>query len=166
MVPVVSLSLLFVGCEANSSQPNGPYASPGPSAPQAVVQRGCANLTAPPSPDISFARDLLIRQGTLLQRVADDVSGAVPGGDLKGDAELTAASARSIADSFQSSTLCADLKAKLVTRSRALLDADTRLAQAAAPGSASPDVSAALAQGRAAYQDLTGVVGASSSPSP
>jgi hypothetical protein len=162
---LVVVILLLAGCDSGGAAPSGPYASPGPSAPQAVVEHGCASLKAPPSPDVSFARDLLIRQGTLLARVADDLGGTVPGGDLRVDTELTVANARGIADAFQSSTLCADLKDKLVAKSRVLFDADTKLAQVAATAVPS-DVPAVLSHARVAYQDLEAQVGASVSPAP
>ena len=81
-------AVLIAACGSTSDQPpNGPYASPRQSPPQVVLSRVCdAQTPANKNADTQFMQILLIRQGTDLGRVSDDLTGAVPGGNFPVDA--------------------------------------------------------------------------------
>ncbi|HEV3232738.1 MAG TPA: hypothetical protein VG245_10860 [Candidatus Dormibacteraeota bacterium] len=142
--------------EGTYSAPSGPFASPGPSAPAAVAARGCGAGSTPGPADVQFAQTAVIRQGTELRRVADDLSGAVPGGDLAGDTQLALHDAQALRDLFAASNLCAAVRAPLAAKAATLAGADTDLVAA---GHSGGDVTAALAKAQAAYQDLVAALG-------
>jgi hypothetical protein len=155
--------LLLAGLAACSNplagSPQGPYASPTPRPAQAVIQRGCANGAheGPEATDVGFVRSSLIRQEAALQRVSDDITGAVPGGNPPVDAGLARNNANEIVDLVTRSTLCSPFKEKLATAGKQLATADLALAQA--PGDQS-----ALDQARGAFEALKAV--ANNPPSP
>lgn len=109
--------------------PNGPYAKASPGPAQAVINRGCANAAheGPETTDVGFVKSSLLRQQAQLQRVADDLSGAVPGGDLPTDTGLAQANAKVIVDLVGKSTLCSPFREKLLDAARALVAADDSL---------------------------------------
>lgn len=76
-----------------------------------MINRGCANAAhqGPEATDVSFMHSSLLRQQAQLQRVADDLTGAVPGGNLANDAPLAQGNARQITDLVTRSTLCLSL---------------------------------------------------------
>jgi hypothetical protein len=112
--------------------PSGPYASPTPAPAQRVILRGCNNASheGPEATDVGFVTSSLLRQESDLQRVADDISGAVPGGDPPNDARLAQTNAHSIVDLINRSTLCSPFREKLAAAARDLAAADDALAGA------------------------------------
>jgi hypothetical protein len=111
------------------ANPNGPYAAASPGPAQAVINRGCANAAheGPEATDVGFVKSSLLRQQAQLQRVADDLTGAVPGGNLPTDAGLAQANAKVIVDLVGKSTLCSPFREKLLDAARALAAADDSL---------------------------------------
>jgi hypothetical protein len=94
-------------------------------------------------------------QVALLQRVSDDLTGAVPGGDLATDTKLALQDATGISERLNSSSLCDKLRTPLLAKAKALVEADSALDQA---GHGSGDVAAALQRAQAAYQDLDSAI--------
>lgn len=141
--------------------PKGPYASPSPGPAQAVINRGCANGSheGPEAADVGFVKSSLIRQDAALQRVSDDITGAVPGGNLPVDTALARANAQDIVDLVTRSTLCSPFKEKLAAAAKTLATADGALAQ-----SAGDPAQPALNQARTAFQALQAI--ANNPPSP
>ncbi len=134
----MAATCLLVGLAACSNpipgDPHGPYAPASPAPAQAVINRGCNNTPhqGPEATDVGFIKSSLLRQKAQLQRVDDDLTGAVPGGNLPGDAGLAQANARVIVDLAEKSTLCSPFKGKLLAAARTLASADDALA--GAPG--------------------------------
>jgi hypothetical protein len=137
--------------QATDKPPTGPYATPEKSAPQAVALRGCVADHPASATELDLLRTQLIRQGTDLQRVDDDLTGAVPGGDLPIDTDLALKQAQQMIEMVTTSSVCPALKDPVATRLRALLAADAQVYQSARQGG---DVAGALATARAAFADL------------
>ena len=131
--------------------PSGPQAAPSPDPATAVMHRACS--TTPKSDiqsrDVTFMQSAMLRQEAQLQRVADDVSGAVPGGNLPVDTDLARANARQLADLVAQSTLCSPFKEKLVAASKELATVDEALPAAAAGGDIAASLQAAQDKFRA-----------------
>ncbi|MFN2463223.1 MAG: hypothetical protein ABR573_04875 [Candidatus Dormibacteria bacterium] len=119
------------------------------------MQRACA--TTPKSDvqarDLGFMQSSILRQDAQLQRVADDLSGAVPGGNLPFDVNLAQFNARDLTDLVSRSTLCSPLKEKLLTAAKQLQTADEDLAQVASGG----DVAASLETARSRFDALKSI---------
>jgi hypothetical protein len=142
----------FAGCAENvTSDPRGPYASPNQSPAQAVIAQGCASSALPGqlSTDVEFVRTALVRQEAILQRVSEDITGAVPGGEFTKDAGLAKTNARQIMDLVDRSTLCSPYKEGLSAAAKELVKADDALAAATAGSE-----QAALQSSQAALQAL------------
>jgi hypothetical protein len=161
----VLTGLMLTAC--GDSQPGavvGPGASPEPPAAMRVLQRTCKEAGANvDKAAIEFARTSMIRQGTDLQRVADDIKGTVPGGNLAEDAKRAQVEAQALVDRLAYSNICQPLRDNLNNKAHELLVADTALAQAAAQGG---DVATALATGQTAYAALLAALGPAPSPNP
>lgn len=117
-----------------------------------MINRGCANAAhqGPEATDVSFMHSSLLRQQAQLQRVADDLTGAVPGGNLANDAPLAQGNARQITDLVTRSTLCSPFREQLAAAAKNLASADDALVSAG-------DVQAALTNSQAALQALTAI---------
>jgi hypothetical protein len=137
--------------------PSGPTASPSVDSATQIMRRACATLprTDTQARDVTFMQSAMIRQGAQLQRVSDDLTGAVPGGNLATDTQLAQANSRQLVDLVAQSNLCSPLKEKLLAGSRDLATADDALAQAAGSGG---DVAGALQRAQSRYQVLQGLV--------
>jgi hypothetical protein len=155
------MALGLAACNDTYGFPQGPFASPPVNAPEAVAQRGCGATSTPSPPDLRFMQTSTIRQGTDLQRVADDLDGRVPGGNLQVDTALAAHDAQALEDLIATSGLCPAVRGPLAARAAALAQADLELEVA---GRAGQDAAAALARARAAYQQLAASVSPSPSP--
>src|SRR5258708_2497560 len=108
---------------ASSTSP--PYASPRVSSRDAVIARSCEAVKAGKVPSgLATLEGSLVRQGTDLQRISDDVSGAVPGGNFGVDVELVVANAQDILARISGSNVCEPVKAQLMARASALKGAD------------------------------------------
>ena len=121
---------MIAACGSSSTiDPNGPYASPRVSPPAQIVGRMCAS---PPvnrqATDTDGLRILLIRQGTDLGRISDDLTGAVPGGNFPVDTGLAKRDAEELTAQIKTSALCEPFKGRLVAAAKDLVDADTALA--------------------------------------
>lgn len=144
--------LAACGGPPGAADPKGPFASPTPAPAQLVINRGCANAAheGPEATDVSFMQSALLRQQSELQRVADDLSGAVPGGNLAADAPLAQANARQLVDLVSRSTLCSPFREQLAAAAKSLLSADDALV-------GSGDTPGALRTSQAAFQALKAV---------
>jgi hypothetical protein len=146
---LVGLLLALAGCGAQTppTAPRGPGASASPAPAQAVINRGCAGTPQPDAGaiDTRFLQSSMLRQEADLQRVADDLSGAVPGGDLPTDTRLAQENARQLVDLVNRSTLCSPFREKLGTAAAALSGADDALVQAG-DGGVDPALRAAMAK--------------------
>jgi hypothetical protein len=158
----------MVACTPPSIKQNdGPFASPPQSPPSRVLSRVCnAQTTADKTADTEFMTILLIREGTQLGRVSDDLTGAVPGGNFPVDAELANKTSQDLQTLVDESRLCEPLKSRLSTAVKALVDADQTLVNSGG----GPTAATALADAQARYQDLQRLAAnppdASASPSP
>jgi hypothetical protein len=152
LVFLVSAPLWLAACgQAQEFRaPIGPYNSPSPSPQVIVASRGCGGGQPVAADALVYPRTELIRQGTDLQRVADDISGAVPGGDPTKDTGLALGDAQQVEQAVAASNLCAAVRDPLVSRLHALVVADQALVDSAAGGG----TAAALDHSRAALQDL------------
>ena len=168
---VLGLLAVLAACAGPAdSGPKGPFASPTPAPAQRVINQGCANAAheGPEATDIGFMQSALLRQEADLQRVSDDVTGAVPGGDLATDAPLAQANAKQVVDLVTNSTLCSPFREDLATAARGLAAKDDALAAAAGGG----DVATALQDAQAALAALKAIAdhppspGAAASPAP
>jgi len=149
----VLAALVLTACGPAAIQdPSGPRASPTPDAATAVMRRACS--TTPRSDaqarDVTFMQSSLLRQETQLQRVFDDLSGAVPGGNLAADVRLPQANAKDLVTLVEQSTLCSPFKEKLLAATRDLATADNALATAAGGG----DVGGAVQSAQAMLKTL------------
>ncbi|MEA2645431.1 MAG: hypothetical protein QOE92_514, partial [Chloroflexota bacterium] len=77
--------------------------------------------------DTDGLRVLLIRQGTDLGRVSDDLTGAVPGGNFPVDSGLAKRDAEELKAQIETSALCEPFKSRLVAAAVELVTADTAL---------------------------------------
>ncbi|MHB8509605.1 MAG: hypothetical protein ACYDGR_13320 [Candidatus Dormibacteria bacterium] len=146
LAPVLIATLWLSGCgQQVFRNPVGPYNRPSPSPQVIVATRGCGNGETPAPDALTFPRTQMIRQGTDLDRVADDLSGAVPGGNLAADSDRALVDAQQVEQAVQASNLCPAVRGPLVSRLDALTVADQALVNAA-PG----DAGAALDRSRAA----------------
>lgn len=148
------LLALLAACSgpATATDPKGPFASPTPAPAQLVINRGCANAAheGPEATDVSFMQSALLRQQAELQRVSDDLTGAVPGGNLANDAPLAQANARQLTDLVSRSTLCSPFREQLADAARKLAAADDSLV-------ASSDTPTALENAQSAFQALRAI---------
>jgi hypothetical protein len=150
------LGLAACGDTASNSSTNPPYASPGQSPGDAVLSRSCDTVKAGKAPSgLADAKVSLIRQGTDLQRISDDLSGSVPGGNFGVDVDLVVTNAQDVVTRIKTSNLCDPPKASLVDKANALKDADVNLkATGGGPGAA-----AALQASLNAYNALNSLLG-------
>jgi hypothetical protein len=148
--------VLIAACGSTSEQaPNGPYASPRQSPPQQVISRVCdAQTPANKNADTQFMQILLIRQGTDLGRVSDDLTGAVPGGNFPVDSQLALRDATDLKSQVETSRLCEPLKSTISKALQELIDAD----QALVSSGGSAGASTALQQAQAKNQALVNLV--------
>jgi len=147
LVPLLGL----VTCGPGEKAPTGPFATPSASTVTRVAQRTCATPGPSRQQDLQFISIQLIRQGTDLDRVGDDISGAVPGGNVSADAQRALHDAQQIDSSLKASILCQPLKDQLGPKARDLVAADSALVNAAGAGG---DTTSALNQARTSYQAL------------
>src|SRR5258708_13659072 len=92
----LTAGLAACGDTVNTST-NPPYASPPVSAGDAVIGRGCEAVKAGKVPSgLATLSVALVRQGTDLQPVSDDLTGAVPGGNFGVDVELVVTNAQDV----------------------------------------------------------------------
>ncbi|MFY9614932.1 MAG: hypothetical protein WAT58_05990 [Candidatus Dormiibacterota bacterium] len=159
-------ALLLVAMAACGSttikQASGPYASPPQSPPAKVLSRVCnAQTPSDKNADTDFMNVLLIREGTQLGRVSDDLTGAVPGGNFQVDATLALKNAQELKTLVDDSRLCEPLKSRLSGAVQELVDADQALVNGGGD---------ALANAQSKYQTLQNLVAnppeATASPSP
>jgi hypothetical protein len=156
LVGLGALGLLLAACGSSSiAGSNPPYASPRSSPPSVVMQRVCNKQTASDkTADTQFIQILLIRQGTDLGRVSDDLTGAVPGGNFATDSGLALRDAKDTKSLVDTSRLCDPLKGKLSAAAQDLVSADNALANTGGGDSAS----AALQDAQSKYQALSSLV--------
>ena len=141
---------------ANNSSTNPPYASPQISPGDAVLAHSCDKVKAGKAPDgLADVKVSLIRQGTDLQRISDDLTGAVPGGNFGVDVELVVTNAQDVQTRIKTSNLCDPPKSQLANKAAALKDADVAL-KATGGGSAA---AAALQAAQSAYNALNDLLG-------
>jgi hypothetical protein len=157
LILVFGTAVLLAACDSDQKGVVGPGATPQPTAPVQVVLNGCKQVKGLEKGDITFMKSQIVRQQTDLQRVDDDITGAVPGGDLTGDTKLAESEAKLLADRINSSTLCAKVRGALLNKANALANADTALVVAVG---SSGDVAGALKASQAAFQDLKSAVDA------
>ena len=131
--------------------PNGPYFSPSPAPEVQVILRSCKEVDGLAKGDITYMKTQVVRQGTLLQRVGDDLTGAVPGGNVANDTRLVEEQSKGMSDRIGTSTLCEKVRTPLAQKAKALVDADTALRSA---GAGAGDVAGALERATVAYLDL------------
>ena len=148
---LLPLLLLLAACGDTFGAPSGPFASPQPRAPQDVAARGCGAGSTPGAGDVELVRTAAIRQGTELQRVADDLSGAVPGGNLRTDTALAVANAQALRILIGGSNLCLAVRQRLLPQADGLAGVDGEMEAAARSGG---DVKGSLAKARAVYDAL------------
>lgn len=114
--------------DAINTSTNPPYASPPVSAGDAVIARSCEAVKAGKVPSgLANLHVSLVRQGTDLQRISDDLTGAVPGGDFGVDIELVVTNAQDVVGRITGSNVCQPAKAQLLAKATALKDADAAL---------------------------------------
>jgi hypothetical protein len=107
---------------------NPPYASPRVSSGDAVIARSCEAVKAGKVPNgLANLQVSLVRQGTDLQRISDDLTGAVPGGNFGVDVELVVTNVQDIQARISGSNVCQPVKGQLMARASALKDADAAL---------------------------------------
>ena len=144
------------GGTGNNSSTNPPYASPQMSPGDAVLARSCDKVKAGKAPDgLADVKVSLIRQGTDLQRISDDLTGAVPGGNFGVDVDLLVPNAQDVQTRIKTSNLCDPPKSQLADKAAALKDADVAL-KATGGGS---DAAAALQAAQSAYNALNDLLG-------
>ena len=157
LLPGLLVAGLLAACGSvlSPNPPDGPYASPPPTPPVAVIRHGCARVGTGnnPSPDVTFVKLALTRQGTDLDRIRDDLSGAVPGGDFAVDTGILRRDADGLKQQIETSTLCEPLRDNLDKQAGVLLDADVALAGTGGGEGAA----AALQKARDAYNALVAI---------
>jgi hypothetical protein len=152
--PRLTLAILVIGLAACGDTPikssvNGPYASPEPAVASQIATRSCAKVKSGNAPSgIDTAKVELVTPGTDLQRVSDDLAGAVPGGNVAVDSNNLSHDADQLYSWAVGSNVCEPLRSQLVDKAKALKDASAALASAAT----GPDVAAALQTAQAAYK--------------
>ena len=150
------LTVVLAACGSTTIAPNnGPYASPPKSPPDRVLSRVCnAQTSADKTADTQFMAILMIRQGTDLGRVGDDLTGAVPGGNFPVDANLALRDATDLKTLVDSSRLCEPLKSRLSKAVQDLIDSDQALVNSGGGSGAA----SALGDAQAKYQALMNLV--------
>ena len=127
-VLALPVGLAACGDSANNSATNPPYASPQMGPADSVLSRSCDKVKSGKAsdlvPDVKVA---LIRQGTQLQRISDDLTGAVPGGNFGVDVDLVVSNAQDVVTRIKASNLCDPLKTQLGDKATALRDSDVNL---------------------------------------
>ena len=125
----LALSAGLAACgDAVNTSTNPPYASPRVSAGDAVIARGCEAVKAGKVPSgLANLQVSLVRQGTDLQRISDDLSSAVPGGNFGVDVELVVTNAQDILARISGSNICQPVKGQLMARASTLKNADAAL---------------------------------------
>jgi hypothetical protein len=152
----VALTVVLAACGSTGIKPpSGPYASP-PDSPSTIIQKRVCNAqtSADKTADTQFMQILMIRQGTDLGRVNDDLTGAVPGGNFPVDAGLAQRDANDLKHLVDTSRLCEPLKSRLSLAVQDLIDADNALVNSGGGSGAA----GALQNAQAKYQGLTNVV--------
>src|SRR5258708_20666088 len=151
----LTAGLAACGDTVNTST-NPPYASPPVSAGDAVIARGCEAVKAGKVPSgLATLSVALVRQGTDLQRISDDLTGAVPGGNFGVDVELVVTNAQDVQTRISGSNVCQPVKAQLMAKASALKDADAAL-KATGGGAGASD---ALQASQTALKALTDLFG-------
>jgi hypothetical protein len=150
------LTVALAACGSSTiTQDKGPFASPPVSPPARVLNRVCnAQNAADKTADTQFMRILMIRQGTDLGRVSDDLTGAVPGGNFPVDSNLALRDSTALKQLVDSSRLCEPLKTTLSKATQDLIDSDQALVNSAG----GPDAAAALTDAQTKYQALMSLV--------
>jgi hypothetical protein len=144
------------GETANNSSTRPPYASPPMSPRDAVLARSCEQVKAGKAPNgLADTKVALIRQGTDLQRISDDLTGAVPGGNLAVDVDHLISNIQDVQTQIKTSNLCEPAKSQLLEKAAALKDADVGLK--ATGGGA--DAAAALQGAQNAYNAINDLLG-------
>lgn len=138
------------------SAPSGPRASVAPDGATAVLRRSCAAATKADiqARDVTFMQSAMLRQEAQLQRVADDLTGAVPNGNIPTDTQLADSNARQIVDLVEKSNLCTLFREKLLAAAQGLATADDTLAAS----SAGSDVAAALQAAQDRLQAVKAII--------
>src|SRR5258708_40173175 len=107
-----------------SSTSNPPYASPRVSAGDAAIARGCEAVKAGKVPNgLANLQVVLVRHGTDLQRIGDDLTGAVPGGNFGVDVELVVTNAQDVQARISGSCVCQPAKPRLLAKPSSLKEA-------------------------------------------
>ncbi|GAC1580099.1 MAG: hypothetical protein NVS3B24_14750 [Candidatus Dormibacteria bacterium] len=153
---LLAVAVALTACgPAAIKAPTGPGASATPDAATAVMRRACSTVPRSDAQarDVTFIQSSLLRQESQLQRVADDLSGAVPGGNLGTDTQLPQANAKDLVSLVEQSTLCSPYKEKLLAAARDLATADDALARAAGGG----DVGGAVQSAQAMLRSLRAI---------
>jgi hypothetical protein len=152
---ILSMSLVACGDSQVKSSPNPPYASPEQSAPAAIASRGCEKVKAGQAPNGTVTVKIqLIKPGTDLQRVSDDLAGKVPGGNITVDADIASRDADAFNTWLTSAALCETLRSQLIQKAAPMKDAYAALAAAAA----GPGVAAALQAAQSAHKAMSDLV--------
>jgi hypothetical protein len=152
----VCLGVAACGDSGNGNSPNPPYASPQLSAGDAVLARSCEKVKAGQAPNgLADVKVSLIRQGTDLQRISDDLTGAVPGGNFGVDVDLLVANAQDVQARIKKSNLCDPARSQLADKTASLLGADIAL-KATGGGSTA---ASALQTAQNAYNALNNLLG-------
>jgi hypothetical protein len=144
------------GDTANNNSTSPPYASPPLSPRDSVLARSCEQVKAGKAPNgVADTKVALIRQGTDLQRISDDLTGAVPGGNFGVDVDHLISNIQDVQTQIKTSNLCEPAKSQLVEKAAALKDADDALK--ATGGGA--DAAAALQSAQSAYSAINDLLG-------
>ncbi len=150
------IGLAACGDTSGNVSTNPPYASPQAGPVDSVLARSCQKVKAGKAPNgLADVKVALIRQGTDLQRIRDDLSGAVPGGDFGVDVDLVVTNAQDVQARIKTSNLCNPPRSQLNDKAAALKDADVAL-KATGGGSGA---AAALQAAQNAYDVLNALLG-------
>src|SRR5579864_1044243 len=124
LLACLALSAGLAACgDSVDTSTNPPYASPRVSSGDAVIARSCEAVKAGKVPNgLANLQVSLVRQGTDLQRISDDLSGAVPGGNFGVDVDLVVTNAQDIQARISGSNVCQPVKAQLMAKAAALKD--------------------------------------------
>ena len=159
-LPGLTLAIMVTILAAcGESQVNGstnpPYASPEQSGPAAIASRGCEKVKSGQAPNgTATVKIQLIKPGTDLQRVSDDLAGKVPGGNIAVDADIASRDADAFNTWLTSAALCEPLRSQLIEKAAPMKDAYAALAAAAG----GPGVAAALQTAQSAHKAMSDLV--------
>jgi hypothetical protein len=150
------VGLVACGDSGNNGSTSPPYASPPMSPRDAVLARSCDQVKAGKAPSgLADTKVALIRQGTDLQRISDDLTGAVPGGDFGVDVDHLIGNVDDVQTQIKTSNLCEPAKSQLLEKAAALKDADVAL-KATGGGAAA---ATALQDAQNAYNAINALLG-------